>query len=515
MNEVELMQKAIAVLGGANAPQLVSSATVANLYESLSAVKAMDQVPGMVKATFGQSGSATSGFTAYDLEAPGKLFYPVLTPLRNMIPRVSGKGGIQAAWRAITAINTANLNSGVSEGNRGGVIGVTFQDYIAAYRGIGFESTATFEAQYAADTFDDVRKRAAQTGLHSLMISEEKTILAGNGSLNLGTTATPSLSGATTGGTLVNQTWSVICVGLTLDGYLRNGGNPATNLLQQYTRQNADGSSDVINGGVAQKSAAATVATTGTTSSITATVTAQRGALAYAWFWGLAGSETFGAVTTAPKVVILAAAAGTQLASALTAADYSVDGLAFDGLLTQALKSGSNAYWQDLGGATLTPDGNGGVVEIEALLKDRWDNFRLNPEIMWISSREAKAIKAAVLAGNANGALRFNIDAKQGMLAGGMAVATYLNEFGLNGATEVQIRQHPNMPPGTILFTQSTLPYPLADTPNVMQIRTRQDYYQIEWPWRSRKYEYGVYADQVLQHMFPPALGVITGIGGS
>ena len=51
------------------------------------------------------------------------------------------------------------------------------------------------------------------------------------------------------------------------------------------------------------------------------------------------------------------------------------------------------------------------------------------------------------------------------------------------------------------------LPYPLAGVGNLMQIRTRQDYYQIEWPLRTRRYEYGIYADEVLQHYFPPALG--------
>jgi hypothetical protein len=71
------------------------------------------------KSTFTQSASATSGLTFYDLELGAKFLYPVLTPLRNMIPRVSGKGGIQAAWRAITAINTTGLRFGVSSANRG------------------------------------------------------------------------------------------------------------------------------------------------------------------------------------------------------------------------------------------------------------------------------------------------------------------------------------------------------------------------------------------------------------
>ena len=42
------------------------------------------------KSTFSQSASATSGLTYYDLEAGAKLLFPVLTPLRNSIPRVSG-----------------------------------------------------------------------------------------------------------------------------------------------------------------------------------------------------------------------------------------------------------------------------------------------------------------------------------------------------------------------------------------------------------------------------------------
>ncbi|MGH6851727.1 MAG: hypothetical protein ACREDJ_00710, partial [Methylocella sp.] len=72
---------------------------------------------------------------------------------------------------------------------------------------------------------------------------------------------------------------------------------------------------------------------------------------------------------------------------------------------------------------------------------------------------------------------------------------------------------HPNMPAGTILMTTKMLPYPLAGVGNVVQIRTRQDYYQIEWPLVTRKYEYGVYADEVLQNYFPPSLALITNIG--
>lgn len=475
----------------------------------------MTQIPdplmpdALAKATFNQSGSATSGLTYYDLEPGAKFLYPVLTPLRNMVPRVSGKGGIQANWRAITAINTTNLEIGVSEGNRGAVIAVATADYLAAYKGIGLESSVTFEAQYAAQNMADVRAIAGKTGLQATMLREERLILAGNGSLALGITPTPTLVGSTTGGTLTNQTWSVICVALTHAGLL--SATVAGGIPTQITRTNADGSTDTYGGGSAQKSTAATVATTGSTSSIAARVAAVRGAMGYAWFWGTAGSELLGAITTFPAYTIAAAAAGTQNAS-VAAADNSVNNLVFDGFVTQAFKSGSGAYWADLGGNTLTADGTGGIVEIDALLQDRWENYKLSPDTIWCSAVDAKNIGKKILAGNANGALRFNVNLDQAAMQGGIMVSTYLNSYSMDGAKTLTIKIHPNMPQGTLLFMTSTMPYPMSDVTNMFQMLCRQDYYQIEWPLTTRRYQYGVYADEVLQHYFPPSMGLITGV---
>ena len=111
------------------------------------------RLASLEKSSFSQSVSATSGLTYYDLETGAKLLFPALTPLRNSIPRVSGKGGIQAAWRAITAVNSTGLRVGVSGGNRGGVAAMTTKDYIATYKGIGIETNVDFEAQYAGQEF--------------------------------------------------------------------------------------------------------------------------------------------------------------------------------------------------------------------------------------------------------------------------------------------------------------------------------------------------------------------------
>lgn len=467
----------------------------------------------LAKSTFAQSGSATTGLTFYDLEAGAKFLYPVLTPLRNEIPRVTGKGGIQANWKAVTGINTSGIRIGVSGGNRGAVMAVTVADYAAAYKGIGIEDNVDFEAQYAGQGFEDIRAIAAKVGLEALMLGEELLILGGNGTVALGTTPTPDGTGSATGGALAADDYDVACVALTLEGYVN--ASVAAGIPTSITRTNADGSQDTFGGGSAQKSTADVVTVGGTTvGSITATVDAVRGAVAYAWFWGPnGGSVVLGAITTVNEITITDLAAGTQTYASLPSADNSTNNLVFDGLLTQAMKAGSNAYYRSLDGASLSTDNAGGIVEIDVALKSFWDNYRLTPDTIWVSSDQALAISQKILATNSSGAYRIVVNMEQGMIAGGVMVATYLNRFSMNGANVLKVRIHPNMPQGMILFTSRTLPYPVSGVGNVMCVRTRQEYYQIEWPLRTRKYEYGVYADEVLQHYFPPSMGVIANIG--
>jgi hypothetical protein len=276
----------------------------------------------------------------------------------------------------------------------------------------------------------------------------------------------------------------------------------------------------VFGGGAAQKSAAASAVVSGASGAglISATVAAVNGAMGYAWFWGLAGSEALGAITTINSVVIKATAAGTQTAASLGVADNSKNNLVFDGLLTQALVSGSNAYVKSLAtgtagvGTTLNGDNAGGIVEIDAALKDRWDNYRLTPDTMWVGSQVANDVSKKILANSNSGAQRFNIVVEQDKIVGGVMARSYLNKFSMAGAKDIAIRIHPNMPAGAILMTTKALPYPMSNVGNIMQIRCRQDYYQIQWPPRARRWESGVYADEVLQNYFPPSMAVITNI---
>ena len=467
-----------------------------------------------------QSSSATSGLTAYDLEAPAKSLFPVITPLRNALPRVGGGKGIQANWRAITGINTANVSAGVSEGNRGGVTTTSTADYLAAYKGIGLEDYVTFEADYAAMGFDDVRARAVTNLLSSLMLQEERIILGGNSTLALGTTPTPTATDSSTGGALGSaQTLSVIAVALTLEGYMNS--TVAAGVSASISRTNADASTDTYGGGAAQKSAAGAVTLSGGASlhSIQASLTAVRGAFAYAWYAGTSGAETLNKITTINSAVITAMNSAGQAASVLPSSDKSSNTLVFDGFLTQIAKTSGNAYFatQSTGtvgtGTPLTADAAGGISEFDTALQSFWDNYRLSPSEIWVSSQEMNYIRKKVLTGSSNASQRFIFQAAQAGFMGGTMIRGYTNPFTMAGAAELPIKLHPNLPPGTVMFMTDKLPYPLSNVTNINQIRTRREYYQLEWPLKSRKYEYGVYADEVLQCYFPPSLGMITNIG--
>jgi len=495
---------------------------------TLELLKVAQSTPDALIKSFVQPGSATTGLQAYNLEAPSKKLYPVMTPLRNSIARVSGGYAIQANWKAITNINVNNVRAGISEGNRGGLISHSLSEYYASFKGYGLENNVSFEANYAAANFEDIKAFAVQQTLEAMMIQEERLILGGNNSVALGTTPTPSLALVSGGSLTVSTTYSVICVALGLQAYLdvvgvNNGASgqyfdaSSAKVPGQISRTNADASSDTFGGGSAQQSAAATLATTSGNLSISATVAKVNGAVGYAWYIGAAGAEKLNAVTSINSVIMTApSASSAQLASALAVSDNSTCSLDFDGLLSQAFKSGSGAYVasQATGtagtGTPLTSDGAGGISEFEAAFIYFYNRYRLSPTAIYVSSQELVNITKKIIGNSGAPLLRLTVAAdNQGQIQAGVVVGEYLNKV---TGTKVPLVVHPNMPAGTVFFYTGSLPYPLANVGSVARMLMRQDYYQLEWPLRTRKYEYGVYADGVLQHYAPFSMGVITNI---
>lgn len=507
----------------------------------------VNQVLAEIRKALGDSASPeaiskaftqATGLVFYNLEPAAKKLYPVLTPFRNKIPRPASAGGTAVNWRAITGINTSRMSGGVSEGNRGGVISTTVASFTSSYKGLGFEDSVTFEADYAARNFDDAKARAVEGLLRALMLYEEQTIIGGNASVALGTPTTPTVGNAGTGGSIAAGTYNVAVVALSLSAWL-NSKIDATGVAPTIARTNADGTSDTIAGGTSIKSATASTTTTGSTSVITASTPPVKGAVAYAWFVGTAGAEKLVAITTINSVLITALPGATQaLSTAGLASDNSTNALDFDGLIPQcfgltagamtsylAIGSTATIYTGTTGaivgqmatgtpgtGTVLSADNKGGVVEIDAMLRAFWDLYRLSPSRMWVNAQEAKNITDKVLTATSGLSALKLIPAAQDGLKGGAMLASYLNRFTMAGAVEIEIKLHPTIPPGTILFETDELPYPLSNVSNVLEMDVRQEYYQLEWPRRTRKYEYGVYVDETLKNYFPSAFGLLTNI---
>ena len=476
-----------------------------------------------------------TGLVNIDLQPIARELYPVITPLRNMLPRVAGEGGTGPNWRAITAINSAQVDPGVGEGQRNADVDPTVVSYYANYKSMGFDGTVTDEAQYASEGFDDARARSMETTLRSLMVAEEKVILGGNTDYQLGTTPTPTVTTSTTGGTIADNTVvSVICVALTHQGLMRT--TVAGGLVPQVSRMNNDGTTSTFGGGIAQKSAASAQTTAGSaaTNSVSAyvvsttTAAALQGALGYAWYWGTAGNETLGAITYINSILITTAAGGGQAASTLPSADYSTNAQVYDGLLYLCFgggqqnptvsASGSLVAVQATGapgvGTPLTSDGAGGCVEINADLESFWEtnNQFLSPGHIFVGSYLLKELTKIIIAGGGAPLFRFNMDAVKDLQAGtftaGAVIGQYINPFSMDGGTLVKIHLHPYLTPGVILYYSDHVPYAFTNVGNIAQIKFRRDYTGVEWPRVTRKFQNGVYLSSVLQHYFPPSMGV-------
>lgn len=485
----------------------------------------LDMVKGALSQTsndISKSITTANGLAAYDLQAPAKNLYPIYTPLRNKIARVAGGVGVATNWRQVRAILGSGFdnNGWIPEGQRSGRMSYTTAAKAANYITIGEEDSVTFEAVNAGKTFEDVRASMAIRLLQKMMLKEENAILGGNVSVALGTPGTPTLSAGGSGATLPALTYSVIVVALTQEGYYNS--SLANGVATTQTVTGADGATYVVNGGSSNKSTNATQAIT-LGQVLSASVTPIVGAVAYAWFVGGAGSETLQAITTINSATFSAPLAGSRQAATAVTADKSTNTTGFDGLLASAWATGSGAVQivQATGtagtGTPLTASGRGSIVEIDTMLQSMWDQYQLSATVIYCNSQEVKNITTKVI-GTGNSALIRMTDSNGGagfgnITAGGL-VANYFNPFMPDGGKLIPIRIHPKVPPGTIVAYCEDLPiyYQNNEVQNVAEIKTRADYYQIDWPIRTRQYETGVYAEEVLAVYCPFAVATLTNI---
>lgn len=470
--------------------------------------------------------TTATGLVAFDLQAPAKNLYPVFTPIIKKLPRVPGKGGVATNWRQVSAIQGSGWDAmgWVPEGQRSARMSYTTSTIAASYVTIGEEDQVSFEGVTSAEGFEDIRATAAMRLLQKMMLKEESAVLGGNAnSIALGTAATPVLAAAGSGATLPALTYSVIVIALTYEG-MKNSTLGA-GVADTKVITGADGLTYTLKGGSSQKSANATQAVT-LGQILSCSTTAVAGAAGYAWFVGAAAAERLEAITTLNSATFSVPLLGTgQTAASTGTADNSQNTtLAFNGLMANAWKAGSSAYLKTLAtgvagtGTFLTASGRGSINEIDQMFLSMWNSFQTSPTAIYANAQEVTNMTNKVLTAASGPLVRYNQDAgskEPYMIVANGVIQYYYNPFGQPGGTMIPIITHPLLPAGTIYAHCDSLPpqYISNQVPNVAEVHVRRDYYEIDWPLRTRQYEMGVYAEEVLACYAPFALGIINNIG--
>lgn len=488
--------------------QLAAHSRVAKRSIRKSAGHTVRDIAGEIQDIVSKAGITTAtGITNFSLDLGLLGLYPNEVPFLDLVPRkISHKGDIMTHWKTITNPDQFNVAMGVAEGQRTGSITPIVNLVSRAYATLGKESNYTFEAEEAAEGFDNLPSQDAVQLLSAFRIGESKVAAYGNATNALGTANTPSGTATGTGATLPAGTYVIRVVALSYEGL--QSATIANGVQTTFTRSNNDGSTTTIAGGSGIASAASASVTNTLGQAIVATVAPTANAYGYAWYIGTtAANAVLAGFSTLPTFTFAAAAAGTQTAASITV-DNSVNPLIYDGLATQIAAAGVGTPGVNFNVGALTSDGAGGVSQFTAAFVFLAETFKLSPDVLVCGYGVKQAILQAVF--GSTGPV-FRVDMQSGTtVTAGQDVDFLLNPY---TGQKVKIVVDPWAPTNFAFCFSTKLPYKLPDVPQPFWIETRmRDYYQIDWPVTTRNKFFGIYYSGVMKVPAPFAGAVFGGI---
>jgi len=498
--------------------------------------------------------STATGLSFLPLEEEARNTYPVFHPVLDLLPRVTPEelghevGGLCATWKQI--INPGgNVLPSVPEGSRNAYIKIPAITTSANFVTLGIDAAVTFESQSAGVGFNDNLGSANLAKLNVLLNLEERMAIfgnsgnaaTGNNGFQLGKPLAPVITKNAGGAITTGHTLSVYVVALTGWGVYNTaqfGAKlAAPGVAQQISYTSADGNTVTENGGTSRPSPASNVVTTdASNNSIKVVVSPVAGAFGYAAYLDSTDATTpslanaiFCGVFTSSTFVIKAIPVGTnQAASALTDNDYSANPATayttgdFDGVATWNAGSQASAmpaYWDDLAGLNLTPDGAGGIVEVEEAIASQWNTYNTTADAIFVSSDVTPAFQRCMQqspSGSGAGTLwvRTGDPNKPGM--GGSYIEEYKCKFSAFGSSKVlPVKNIPWLPAGTILMPTFNNPYPAAgdQIPSNFRMVCREGYYGLKFPYISRQHSMGIFVEEALECYVPWAGMLLTSVG--
>ena len=437
-----------------------------------------------------------TGIYSYDLSELVTLI-PVVTPFRDHVSRKqSPDGNPFAVWRAIMNLTDSQPDPSMGFDYAANEALFDEQDFQARYKPTGLAGLVTQDAFDLAKGYADPYAVATFNVLNQVLIGDDRKLLGGQ-SFALAAVSAPTLTQHTTGGTIPASTTVYIGVaGRTGSGYYYGSGNS-----QGASNSGASGSGTATN-------------------AVTATVTNQRGAVAYDWFQsptGLAGSWLYYTTTTINSVTMTSVITspnalpttlpdlqvnfwkGSSVSAIPTynasADNGSANGADYDGFLASLSGdfSGTGQWVQPgtgtanpsvvntLNGAALTLTG-GTVTEIEEFLfLPLWNQVKCSPTALMVNAAQAQEIANLILGSNsATTFLQTDESGRISVTAGGR-VGSIVNAPA--GGVTVPIEVHVSLPPGTIIARSDRVPFPQANIASVLEYRALRD---------TAQYDYGI-----------------------
>lgn len=441
---------------------------------------------------------ATSlGLIPYNLEPGAKLLSPVITPVRNILPRTKGHGR-SLEFKAVTSYNSSAVTGWAAEGLSGPEISTGTVDCVFPYKIASMTNYLTFEGFYTAKGQVDAKALMMANLLRALMIDEEDRFVFGNpynpvyGSSTNNNNPFPITSGGVAIGGTVGVASNVLAPQVAISntggtiGAFAGGFNfrisylvgPDYGLGANKTWESAASAADYT-----------TAATTGAVNQIIVTPVTKQQAVAYVLYYRAAGETNYTRLVGNGRFVISAYTAnqGTVPLASLpvdnTSGSTIANALAYPGIAQQILAAGNGATIID---KHLYPNPTGNPYALNAnpqafndldnLFNLLWVNAKGDPDMLLMNSQESMTITNSL----ANTPFFIQPQGQQNETLGGYRVSRFINKV---TGTFVDLRVHPTMPQGTIFALSFQMPawFPGSDISNVWEFNYLYDYLALEY----------------------------------
>ena len=424
----------------------------------------------------------------YDLEGPAKHMVPRFRIFGAELPRVKGQGTARE-YRRILGYSNAGVGgvpdqsiffSSESDTNaplfgqvalrRGAKIEYAMDVHTLAYQEASVSDMVTHKAQFANLGYENSRGLSQMALLWAHMLGEEKALLYARGPSSLGfegAVAAPAISQASsaTGGSIAAGTY----------------------LIKVTAR--AGGGESVPSAEVA------TAALTGSTNTITVTVTTEpTGALGYNLYVtsGATGTETFQTSFVGNSFTMTSFVAG---GAAPPSVDSTSNPNAYDGFLSVLADPAQAGYVQRVNAPLFVQGGssNLGDKPIQDATAALFAQVYADPEEVWLNAVQRREL-ADWVRSDTTGASSFRITLKDGDdgVKIGTMVSGILNESSPTDRM-MDLRVHPYMPSGCAFIRSAVLDVPNSGIGDTTQIIEVQGYMSVDWPQIQFSYDSSTY----------------------